>query len=64
MALEVREINGRMVEVVPDGPQDWDRNGKIPCWECDLTKECDRQMMFCRDYAYRVHFKLVSNDSK
>lgn len=64
MALAVIELCGKAVEVVPDGPHDFDSNGKIPCWDCDLSKECDSHQMFCRDYMYHVHFKLATNECK
>lgn len=58
MARTIIEVKGKKYEVEPDGPED-SFNKTLPCEECDLVKECDHHVMFCRDYAYRVHFKYV-----
>ena len=54
------EVKGKKYQVVPDGMND-SYNDSLPCWECDLAKECDHHAPFCRDYAYRVHFKSLEN---
>ena len=51
-------VKGKVYEIVPD------LNLIDGCWECDLAKQCQPLNMFCRDYSYNVHFKLMKNDSK
>lgn len=58
MARTVVEIGGKKYVAVPDGMVD-SYNEYVACEECDLAKECDHHAMFCRDFAYRVHFKIV-----
>lgn len=58
MAIAEIEVKGKKYEAVPDGMVD-SYNEFMACDHCDLSKECDHHVMFCRDYAYRVHFKSV-----
>ena len=63
MALAEIEVKGKKYRVEPDGMVD-SFNEYVACEECDLAKECDHHAMFCRDYAYRVHFKIVEERVK
>ena len=58
MARTVIEVKGKKYEVVPDGMVD-SYNESLACDHCDLLGECDHHATFCRDDAYRVHFKLA-----
>ena len=56
-------VKGKVYEIVPDLNLH-DNPLLESCWECDLAKQCQPLKMFCRDYSYNVHFKLMKNDSK
>ena len=58
MARTIIEVKGKRYQVVPDAMADSYKD-VLPCEDCDLGKECDHHATFCRDYAYRVHFKLA-----
>lgn len=56
-------VKGKVYEIVPDLNLT-DSPLLDSCWECDLAKQCQPLNMFCKDYSYNVHFKLMKNDSK
>lgn len=51
-------IGGKDYDVVPDItlPDTTHIDG---CWECDLAKVCEPLTMFCKEYMYMVHFKMI-----
>lgn len=56
-------VEGKVYKIVPD----LNFLGYTPlvsCRACDLAKQCKPYDMFCRNYMYNVHFKLMKNDSK